>query len=1062
MNRILQRGRRRSGAIVAVAALAVGTAAVAAPAGAHDGEHGDPPPNEATEPALDWTNYERNLLTRDVGEPIGLAVLPDARVLHTARNGEVRLTDPSLGTTEIVAEFDVYANSEDGLQGLALDPDFEENGWVYFSYAPRDADGDGEPDTPQGNAPETLPEGEDESYWDVWKGVNRLSRFQWTGDGLDMASEQVILDIEVQRGQCCHVGADIDFDGDGNLYLTTGDNTPASTPGANGFAPTNDAPGMNPGFDARRGAGSTADLRGKILRIQVEEDGSYTIPEGNLFEPGTEGTRPEIFIMGVRNPFRFDVDAETNSISWGDYGPDATREQAADGVRGPMGYVEWNVASLDDPHNAGWPYVHGDNFAYNDWDFENSEPRDFFDPENLVNESRWNTGLTEIPEARAATVWYGDNPGDQPWDELVEFGTSSGQGPMGGPTYHFDPDNPSDTKLPEHWDGKVFMGEFSQDYVAAFTVDWESFSVTDIENFLPNDALIAAGQHPHDNPMDMEIGPDGALYMLDYGDGFFRANPDAGLYRIDWAPDNKTPQAAFSATPGSSSEAPLDVEFDASASVDPDGDALSYEWDFDGDGEFDAEGVTASHTYEEIGAFSARLRVTDENGRSAATSTVISVGNQAPEVRVDYPAQGGFFDWGDEIPFLISTEDAEDGADTVCERVTWTYGLGHDEHAHPESSGTGCEGAFRTDPNSPEHGVGALLYGAVVVHYEDAGANGLPPARGEATVRINPKTQEAEHAIEKVGVEVFSDAEASGGNAVRGLGADGFLRFDPVNFVGIDSAVVRASGAGDVQLRWGEPEAEPFATATLDGGDGWQDIAVDLADAPSGTGELYVTSTDDVSVDAITMEGAGIAEAPDTEPTEPAPSTTSASAESARVVYGAPGSVAVTVEGDGGVPSGDVVVTERDEEIARATLDGNGEATVDLPSDLGVGSHSLRVAYTGDEEFLASDDSVRIVVAQTASSVDAALVSNPVKPAVAAKVDVAVTTASGITAPGGVTATVRRNNAVVATVPADLDGGDAVIVLPKLDVGTYQVTIAYGGSDGVRKSNATLTLQVRH
>src|SRR5690606_12714409 len=210
--------------------------------------------------------------------------------------------------------------------------------------------------------------------------------FRPTGDELDLDSEQPILDIEVQRGQCCHVGADIDFDADGNLYLSTGDNTPAGTPGADGYAPMNDAPGMNPGFDTRRGAGSTDDLRGKILRITPRADipagtapgegATYDVPEGNLFPPGTEGTRPEIFVMGVRNPFRIEVDPETSSLSWGDYGPDAG---SADPDRGPMGYVEWNVVGLDDPHNAGWPYCHGPNAAYNEWDFETGTPGEFFD-----------------------------------------------------------------------------------------------------------------------------------------------------------------------------------------------------------------------------------------------------------------------------------------------------------------------------------------------------------------------------------------------------------------------------------------------------------------------------------------------------------------------------------------------------------------------------------------------------------------------------------------------------------------------------------------------------------
>ena len=249
--------------------------------------------------------------------------------------------------------------------------------------------------------------------------------------------------------------------------------------------------------------------------------------------------------MGVRNPFRIEVDPETSSLSWGDYGPDAA---AANADRGPMGYVEWNVVGLDDPHNSGWPYCHGPNAAYNEWNFETATPGEFFDCAAPQNNSRWNTGLTDLPQARAATVYYGDQPGQQPRDELVNFGSGSGQAPMGGPVYHYDPDNTAPGKLPEYWDGKAFFGEFSQDYYAAFSVDWSTFEVGEIENFFPNADLQAAGMPINDNPMDLEFGPDGSLYVLEYGDGFFRANPDAGLYRIDYAEGNKAPQAQFTAT----------------------------------------------------------------------------------------------------------------------------------------------------------------------------------------------------------------------------------------------------------------------------------------------------------------------------------------------------------------------------------------------------------------------------------------------------------------------------------------------------------------------------------
>jgi cytochrome c len=51
-----------------------------------------------------------------------------------------------------------------------------------------------------------------------------------------------------------------------------------------------------------------------------EPDGGYTIPDGNLFPKGTPGTKPEIYVMGCRNPFRISVDAKRGWLYWGDVG----------------------------------------------------------------------------------------------------------------------------------------------------------------------------------------------------------------------------------------------------------------------------------------------------------------------------------------------------------------------------------------------------------------------------------------------------------------------------------------------------------------------------------------------------------------------------------------------------------------------------------------------------------------------------------------------------------------------------------------------------------------------
>ena len=87
------------------------------------------------EPPLE-SQFEKVTLNDRPGEPVSLAVLPDRRVLHTARTGEVRLFDPRTQLNTLAADVDVYQHDEEGLQGIALDPNFDENRWVYLYYSP--------------------------------------------------------------------------------------------------------------------------------------------------------------------------------------------------------------------------------------------------------------------------------------------------------------------------------------------------------------------------------------------------------------------------------------------------------------------------------------------------------------------------------------------------------------------------------------------------------------------------------------------------------------------------------------------------------------------------------------------------------------------------------------------------------------------------------------------------------------------------------------------------------------------------------------------------------------
>ncbi len=342
--------------------------------------------------------FEKVTLNDRPGEPVSLAVLPDRRVLHTARGGQVRLFDPRTQLNTLAADVDVYSHDEEGLQGIAIDPNFENNRWVYLYYSPPGDTPEDDPTTPIFNEGDAPFESDDPSVFDDFKGALRLSRFKLEAGKLNLDTEQKIIDVPVDRGICCHVGGQIDFDPQGNLYLSTGDDSNPFE--SDGFAPLDDRPNRNPAFDARRTAGNTNDLRGKLLRIRPKAGGGYDIPPGNLFDLGTPRTKPEIYLMGLRNPFRFEVNDTNGDVYMADYSPDANQAaaDAADPPRGPAGHGRWMLVRK--PANFGWPFCVGNNTPYNQYDFATGVSGPPFDCAHPKNTSPNNTGLTDLPPSQ--------------------------------------------------------------------------------------------------------------------------------------------------------------------------------------------------------------------------------------------------------------------------------------------------------------------------------------------------------------------------------------------------------------------------------------------------------------------------------------------------------------------------------------------------------------------------------------------------------------------------------------------------------------------------------------
>ncbi|MCA1481210.1 sorbosone dehydrogenase family protein, partial [Bradyrhizobium sp. NBAIM08] len=140
-----------------------------------------------------------------------------------------------------------------------------------------------------------------------------------------------------------------------------------------------------------------------------EADGSYTIPAGNLFVKGTPKTRPEIYTMGNRNPWRLTIDSKTGWLYWGEVGPDGSKDDLE--KRGPQSYDEFNRAKK--PGFYGWPYFVADNKPYHKYDFATKQSGEPFNPEHPVNYSPNSSGLNELPATTPAFIWYSKAPSDR-------------------------------------------------------------------------------------------------------------------------------------------------------------------------------------------------------------------------------------------------------------------------------------------------------------------------------------------------------------------------------------------------------------------------------------------------------------------------------------------------------------------------------------------------------------------------------------------------------------------------------------------------------------------------
>ena len=654
--------------------------------------------------------------------------------------------------------------------GIEFDPNFLSNNYIYLHYSP------------------------------VSPSVNRVSRFTMNGDVLNINSEAILLEWPTQRTICCHSAGDLAFDSQGNLYIAVGDNTNHSL-----YATLNET---DPTASSENTSSNTNDLRGKILRIKPQANGTYTIPSGNLF-PGGNGGLPEIYVMGARNPYRIYVDKENNDwLYWGEVGPDADN----DGPDGPKGLDEINLTKQ--AGNFGWPYFSGKNQAYRN---TYSNPPFFYDPAAPVNISTWNTGATNLPPAEPAWIEFFHNC------------------LLAGPRYYYDPSATDVKRMPVEFDERFFYFDFNSSRV--WVVKMSSQGAISNVNLLSPEVFPVS----KDGFIDMKVGPDGHLYILEYGEGCCPDNVGSGkLVRVDYTgiSSNSSPVISLSATPNNGS-LPLTVDFSSEGTFDPDGDPVTYEWDFNTDGTVDSNQKNPSFDYNSEGEFNAQLKVTDNQGGVSVKNITIYAGNNAATYQFNTPVDGGFITWNEQIMFDVEVADVEDGA-VDCANVNLIPSLGHLNHFHDDLTIDACPKAMSMDPLDHDIEGEMDIFYVLGVNYTDQG--GLTAFD---QIRLYPKRTESEFYDEEQGIEVVPNNDPwSESTSTIAVEEGDFIAFTGRNLLNIEAVKYRTSSAatgGTIEFRLDSIDGTLLATTPVPATgsvSNWVDYQTEF-EAPEGKHDLY-------------------------------------------------------------------------------------------------------------------------------------------------------------------------------------------------------------------------------
>jgi cytochrome c len=210
--------------------------------------------------------------------------------------------------------------------------------------------------------------------------------------------------------------------------------------------------------------------------------------------------------------------------------------------------------------------------------------------------------------------------------------------------------------FPSYFEGKWFITDWVRGWINVVTID-DNGNYVSMERFLPGQKMRG--------PIDMKFGPNGDLYVLEYGNGYFKDNPEAELIRIEYNGGNRKPQVQATANKIAGA-VPLTVKLSSAGTKDDDeGDKLTYSWKITKNG---APFKTIAQaeptlTFTTPGVYKALLTVTDTRGAKNSKSVEVKVGNEPPVIKFNVTkGNSSFFFPGKSIEYNVTVVDKEDGS----------------------------------------------------------------------------------------------------------------------------------------------------------------------------------------------------------------------------------------------------------------------------------------------------------------------------------------------------------------------------------------------------------------